>query len=120
MNKKAQIEKFMKATRAYINAIDTTEEVRYQTNYRFMVWLIDQMEENGVPVRIASLAATRILINLPQNLENEHPNEFNELIRLWAKTLSVTYKTLDEDFDASLVPEMFYQMTAKTVIEFEF
>jgi hypothetical protein len=118
--KKARVDKFLQATRDYIVGVDTPEEVRAHTGYRFIIGVTDEMSELGVPSTLACMAAARIHIDLPDNFHNEFEEEFVELIRLWSKSMHVTYITLLSDYADFVVPDMFLSMCDKISVEFTY
>lgn len=119
-NKKSRVEAFMKATREYIVGVDTPDEVRAITPYRLMVGIADELMILGVPSPLACRAAARITVSLPDNFHDDHEDAFVELIRLWSKSMHVTYMTLSDDFDPKIVPDMFLSLVGQIVIEFSF
>ena len=104
---KRKVKQYLKSIAEYVDSCDTPSEVRHQVGYAFVVMMIGELTLQGIPSTIAAQAAARMTVELPEKFHVVYPDEFSELIRLYGKSLSVLYFTIQEDFTESLVESVF-------------
>ena len=115
---KRTVDQFMEVTRNIIAAIDTTNEIRHQAGYQFCLRLGDRLHEMDMPASLAVQASSVINVVLPSEFHLQYPNEFDELIELWAKCINVIYNTFREDYHAEVAPSIFIEHMRKFEVTF--
>lgn len=110
MFSKRKVKQYLKEIAKYVDECDTPSEVRQRIGYAFMVMMIGELMMQGVPSQLAAKAAARMTVSLPDKFHVDYPDDFVELIRLMAKSLSVLYFTVHEDFDESLVESVYLSL----------
>ncbi len=115
MNKK-EVKATVAAVRQFVDAMDTPKEVRASVGYLFLIGVSDRLVELGMAGDLSVRVAARINVSLPNDFQQKFPDEFAELIRLYAKQTFVLWKTCVADFDDAIYEEVFLELASTSSI----
>jgi len=110
---KKRLHKELAAIRAYVDSLDTPSEMRKTTQYQFILGVKERLIELGMPNHLAAKSAVNIKCELPNTFHIDYPEEFFELVRMFAKMTFVLWKVALVDFDDDIYEDIFLELAKR-------
>ena len=119
MLKRRKIEEYLAELRHYVDGMDTPREVRATVGYTFVISLTDALTELNMHPDVAAKAASVTTAILPDNFHEEYPEQFAEIVRLYAKQLFVLWRTCLSDYSDEVYEDVFMELAKRNEIRLE-